>query len=86
MIFKGLDAETLQRLADKAVAFGNAYDAEMEAAYEFECRHASLGGAQPRFCLVPTVEGWWGIKRLDGGPDGYLPSSSNFPTSDAQSR
>lgn len=73
MPFVNLSPEALQHMADKAVKDETEYDDEMEAAYEFERRHASLGGAEPRFRLVSTPIGVWGIKRLDGGPDGYLP-------------
>lgn len=68
-----IDAETLMRLGRECADFEEKFDAGMERAYEFECRHASLGGSQPRFRLVPTPIGVWGVERLDGGPPGELP-------------
>lgn len=62
--------EALERLGRECVEFEEQFDAKMEAALEFESRHASLGGAQPRFRLVPTAIGVWGVERLDGGPPG----------------
>lgn len=68
-----IDQATMQRLADEAAAFEQEYDAHLEAAYAFEDRHAACAGVRPRFRLVPTEVGVWGVERLDGGPPGQLP-------------